>query len=90
MICGANKLYQDDSSNMVVTVWQDNRIVRLVRTNSNPRYIVHTDKILGHNVIQVNQPQNIQLYKLYMNGVDFHEQLCMKYDAGCFLVKSWK
>ena len=89
MIHGAYKSYQDGSSNLVATVWQDNRIVRLVSINSNPRN-VHTDRRLGHNVIQVNQPQNIQLYNRYMNGVDHHDQMCMKYDVGHFSVKAWK
>ena len=75
---------------MVATVWQDNRILGLVSTNSNLRNIIHTNIRLGHNVIQVNQPQNIQLCKRYMNGVDHHDYLCMKYDGGHFLVKAWK
>ena len=58
MICGAYKSYQDGSSNLVATVWQDNRTVRLVTTNSNPRNDVHTDRTLGHNVIQINQPNH--------------------------------
>ena len=87
MICGAYKSYQDGKSNLVATVWQDNKIVRLVSTNSNPRNVVHTDRRLGHNVIQVNQPQNIQLY---MNGEDHHDQMCMKYDVGHFSVKPQK
>ena len=58
-ICGAYKSYQDDSSNLTATVWQDNRIVRLVSTNSNPRNVVYTDRKVGNNLIQVNQPQNI-------------------------------
>ena len=78
MICAAYKSYQDGSSNLMATVWQDNRIVRLVSTNSNPRNVVHTVRRLGHNVIQVNQPQYIQLYNRYMNGVDHHVQMCMK------------
>ena len=45
---------------------------------------------LAHNVIQVNQPQNIQLYNRYMNGVDPRDQMCMKYYVGCFSVKAWK
>ena len=75
MICGTYKSYQDGSSNVVATVCQDNRIVRLVRTNSNPRNVVHTDRRLGHNMIKVNQPQNMQLYNRYMNGVDHHDQM---------------
>ena len=88
MIGVAYKSYQDGSSNLVATVWQDNRIVRLVSTNSNPRNVVHTDRRLGHNVIQVNQPQNIQLYNRYMNGIDHYDQMCMKYDVGHFSVKA--
>ena len=63
MIHGAYKSNQDGSSNLMATIWQDNRIVRLVSTNSNPKNVVHTDRRLGQNVIQVNQPQNIRLYK---------------------------
>ena len=90
MICGAYKSYQDGSSNLVVTVWQDNRIIRLVSTNSNPGNLVHTDSRLGHHVIQVNQPQNIQLYNRYMNGVDHHAQMHMKYEVAHFSVKVWR
>ena len=89
MIHGAYKSYQDGSPNLVATVWKDNRIVRCVSTNSNPRNI-NTDRRLGHNEIQVNQQQNIQLYNRYMNGIDCYEQMCMKYDVGCFSVKTWK
>ena len=90
IICGAYKSYQDGSSNMVVTVCQHIRIVRLVNTNSNPRNVVHTDRRLGHNVIQVNQPQNTQLFNRCMKGVDHHDQMCIKYDVGLFSVKAWK
>ena len=90
MIHGTYKSYQDGSSNLVTTVWQDDRIVRLAITNSNLRNVVHTDRRLGYNVIQVNQPHNIQLHNSYMNGVDHHDQMCMKYDAGCFSVKVWR
>ena len=78
MIYGAYKSYQDGSLNFVAIVWQDNRIVRPISRNSNPRIVVHTDRRLGCNVIQVNQPQNIQLYNRYMNGVNFHDQMFMK------------
>ena len=74
-MCGAYKSYQHGSSNLVATVWQDNRIVRLVSTNLNPSNVVHTDRRLGHNVIQVNHPQDIQLYNSYMNSVDCHDQM---------------
>ena len=73
MIHDAYKSYGDCSSNIVATVWQGNRIVRLVSSNSNPRNIVHAYRRFGHNGIQVNQPQNVQLYNKYMNGVDHHD-----------------
>ena len=65
IICSAYKSYQDGCWNMMATVWQDNRVVRHVSTNSNPRNVVHTDRRLGNNVIPVNQLQNIQLYNRY-------------------------
>ena len=58
--------------------------------NSNPRNVVHTDRRRGHKVIQVYHPQNMQLYNKYMNGVDHHDQMHMKYDVGHFPVKAWK
>ena len=90
MICGVYTSYQDGSSNLVATVWQDNRIVRHFSKNLNPRNVVYTDRRLGHNVMQVNQPQNIQLYSKYMNGVDCHDEIHMEYDVGHFSVKEWK
>ena len=90
MIHNAYKSYQDGSSNLMATVWQDNRIVRLVSTNSNPRNVVHTHRRLDPDVIEVNQPRNIQLYNRYMTGLDCHDQIHMKYDVGHFSVKAWK
>ena len=78
------------SMSLVAFVWKDNRIARLDSTNSNLRNVVHADRRLHCNVIQVNQPQNIQLYNRYMIGVDCHDQMCLKYDVGCFLVNAWK
>ena len=90
MTHGACKSYQCSSSNWVATIWQDNKVVRLVITNSIPGNVVHTDRRLGHNVIQINQPQNIPLYNRCMNGVDYHDQLHMKYDVVHFSIKAWK
>ena len=64
----------------MATVWQNNKIVRLVSTNLSPRN-VHTNRRSGHNVIQVNQPQNIQLDNRHKNGVDHHDQMHIKYDV---------
>ena len=46
-ICGTHKSYQDGTLNLVTTVWQDNRFVRFVSTNSNPRNVVHIVRRLG-------------------------------------------
>ena len=56
MIWGAYQSYQDSNLDLVtvsklVTIWQDNRIVILDSTNSNPRNVVHTDRRFGHKVI---------------------------------------
>ena len=61
----------------------------IVSTNSDPRNVIHTDRRLGSNVIQVNQPQNIQLYNRYINGVEHHEQIHMKDDVSHFSDKAW-
>ena len=90
MIHGAYKSCHNASSNLVATVWQDSRIVRLVNTNLNPTNVVHTDWRFGHNVIQVNLPQKIQLYNRCTNAVGHHDQMCIKYNVGYFSVKAWK
>ena len=90
MVRGGHKSFQDGSSNLVATVWQDNEVVRLVSTNSKPSNILQANRRLGHDVIQVNQPENIQLYNKYMNGVDQHDQMRMKYNVGRFSRKAWK
>ena len=60
MVRGGHKSFQDGSSNLVATVWQDNKVVQLVSTNSKPSNILQANRRLGYDVIQVNQPENIQ------------------------------
>ena len=90
MIWGIYRTYQDGHLKLVPSVWQENRIVRLLSINSNQRNVLHTNRRLGHNVVQVKQPQNIQMYNICMNGGDHHDQLCMNCDVCCFSVKAWK
>ena len=86
---GAHKTFQLGNTNLVATVWKDNREVRVLSTNSRPDVIVATNHQIGQQQVQVNQPENVAKYK-YMSGVDRHDQMCMHYDVGRFAKKSWR
>ena len=90
MIHSEHKMFQFGATNLVVTVWQDRNPVRVLSTNSDPRIIVQADHQVGHETVQVNQPQCLSLYNRYMNGVDCHNQLHTEYIVGCFTKKAWK
>ena len=45
---------------------------------------------VGHQTVQVNQPQHLSFYNQYMNGIDHHDQLHTEYIVGCFTKKAWK
>ena len=51
MLLGAYKSCKHGNTNMTNTLW----LVQI----TIPRKIVHTDRRFGHNVIHVNQPENI-------------------------------
>ena len=86
---GAHKTFQLGNTNLVATVWKDNREVRVLSTNSRPDMIVAANCQIGQQQVQVNQPENVAKYK-YMSGVDRHDQMRMHYDFGRFAKKSWK
>ena len=46
------------------------------------RKAVHTDSRISNKMFQINQPQNIQIYNIYLNCVDHHDQFHVKYDVG--------
>ena len=75
MVCGAHESYQYGNTNLVATVWQDNKTVRVLSTNSNPRNVLETSHRIGRDVVQINQPENVNLYNKNMNAVDRHDQL---------------
>ena len=90
MVHGAYKSYQYGNTNLVATVWQDNKTVRVLSTNSNPRNVLETGHRIGRDVVQINQPENVNLYNKHINGVDWHDQLWLQYPVGRFAKKSWK
>ena len=87
---GAHKTFQLGNTNLVATVWKDNREVQVLSTNSRPDVIVATNRQIGQQQVQVNQLENVAKYNKYMSGVDRHDQMRMHYDVGHFAKKSWK
>ena len=90
MAHGAHKTFQFGNTNLVSTVWQDNKQVRVLSTNCDPTNVVQANRRIGANTVQVNQPKSAFEYNKYMGGVDRHDQLCMQYAIGRFSKKSWK
>ena len=87
---GAHKTFQLGNTNLVATLWQDNKQVRVLSTNSRPDVIVVANRQMGRDYVQIDQPKNVSKYNKYMNGVDRHDQLRMQYDIGHFAKKAWK
>ena len=90
MVHGAHKSYQYGNTNLVATIWQDNKTVRVFSTNSNPRNVLEKSHRIGQDVDQINQPENVNLCNKNMNAVDWHDQLQLQYPVGQFSKKSWK
>ena len=88
MVHGSYKSYQYENTNLVANVWQDNKTVRVLSTNSNPRNVLETSHRIGWDVVQINQPENVNLYNKNMNAVDQHDQLWLQYPVGQFAKKS--
>ena len=90
MVRGQHRSFQMGDSNLVATVWQDNKPVRVLSTNSRPDITYEINRRQGQDSIEVSQPENVFLYNKYMNGVDKHDQLCMQYGVERSSVKAWK
>ena len=90
MIQGEHKTFQYGATNLVATVRQDRNPVRVLSTNSDPRINLQANCQVGHQTVQVNQPQSLSLCNQYMNAVDCHDQLCTEYIVGHFTKKAWK
>ena len=71
---GESKTQQSD--NLTVSVWQDNRAVTVAATNSDPTVEEQVSrKKRDGSSISVKCPQSIILYNKYMGGVDNNDQL---------------
>ena len=88
MNCGDHQSFQKE--NLVATVWQDNKPIWVLSTNSRPDATVVINRRHGADTIHVDQPKNVFLYKKNMNAVDRNDQLRAKYNVGRFSVKAWK
>ena len=73
MVHGTHKTLQFGNTNLVATVWQDNKQVRVLSTNCDPANVLQTNCRIGANTVQVNQPKNVFEYNKYMGGVDRHD-----------------
>ena len=74
---GEVKFYQKDK--IILTTWKDKRQVNILSTNCSPMI----DDAL-------NKPACVQLYNVYMGGVDKNDQLCTYYRVGRASHKWWR
>lgn len=71
---GKNKTYQ--CGQLTATVWQDNKPVPVVATNSDPTTSMEVlRKNKDGSRVQVPCPQSVALYNKFMGGVDRNDQL---------------
>ena len=90
MVWGEHRSFQEPNSNLVATVWHDNRPVRVFSTNSRTDVTIPIERKCRNTTIAVDQPENVYIYNKYMNRVDKHDQHRMNYSLGWFSVKYWK
>ncbi|XP_062606783.1 piggyBac transposable element-derived protein 4-like [Saccostrea cucullata] len=76
--------------NLTASVWQDKKPVAFLSTLSDPRRQVPVTRQHGRQELQMTQPHAANEYNKYMNGVDRHDQLRLKYPLGRDSKKAWK
>lgn len=76
--------------NLTASVWQDKKPVAFLSTLSDPRAEVPVTRQHGRQELRMTQPHSANEYNKYMNGVDRHDQLRMKYSLGRDSKKAWK
>ena len=67
------------SGNLTVGLWQDNRPVTVISTNSDPREVKSVERKMEDGTKKtVECPIYVMNYNNYMGGVDINDQLCLK------------
>ena len=84
---GSSKTYQHEHP--TVTVWQDNRLVTLISTNSDPTSSVVCKNRDG-TAATYSCPDLLALYSQNMGGADHNDQLCGYYHVWYKCRKSYK
>ena len=75
---GESKVRQHE--NIIVSLWQDNRPVVVISTNSDPTETTTVQrKVRDGTTSRVSCPQSIYLYNKFMGGVDHNDQLRQYY-----------
>ena len=87
---GESKIWQETGGNLTATVWKDKKVVTVLSTLSDPNQMERCRRREGNVVHEVEQPASLHSYNKFMNGVDRHDQMRMKYGVGRFAKKAWK
>ena len=87
---GESKVLQEENSNLTATAWKDKKVVSVLSTLSDPAQILQCQRREGRDVRKTDQPSAVHSYNQFMNGVDRHDQLRMKYSVGRFGKKHWR
>ena len=90
MVRGESKIRQERGGNLTATAWKDKKVVTVLSTLSDPNDMQSCRRREGNVVREVDQPASVHSYNSYMNGVDRHDQLRLKYGVGRFAKKAWK
>ncbi|XP_052212078.1 piggyBac transposable element-derived protein 4-like [Dreissena polymorpha] len=71
---GDFKIMQMGDTNLTTTVWKDTRLVHHLVTLRDPTIILPVQRRCGVNVLQLQSPHSVNVYNMYMGGVDLHDQ----------------
>ena len=62
MVQGVHRSFQEPNSNLVATVWHDNRPVRVLSTYYRPDITIPIQRNCRNTTIAVEQPENVYMY----------------------------
>ncbi|XP_052283877.1 piggyBac transposable element-derived protein 4-like [Dreissena polymorpha] len=87
---GDFKIMQMGDTNLTATVWKDMRLVHHLVTLRDPTVILPVQRRCGVNVLQLQSPHSVNVYNMYMGGVDLHDQYRAKNDVGSCSKNYWR